>query len=127
MVKRAVIGWLAILTVASLSSCTTSRLVTQQSNPDYVGKPFKTVMSGLEVLQACLKGALPEASIMGGFGLTYLATDANLNLKVALKEFLPADLAVRGADSTVQPKSSSAADSLKWGLQRFMRKAGRLH
>ena len=44
MVKRAVIGWLAILTVASLSSCTTSRLVTQQSNPDYVGKPFKTVM-----------------------------------------------------------------------------------
>ena len=44
MVKRAVIGWLAILTVASLSSCTTSRLVTQQSNPDYVGKSFKTVM-----------------------------------------------------------------------------------
>jgi serine/threonine protein kinase len=59
----------------------------------------------------------------GGFGLTYLATDANLNLKVALKEFLPADLAVRGADSTVQPKSSSAADSLKWGLQRFMEEA----
>ena len=59
----------------------------------------------------------------GGFGLTYLATDANLNLKVALKEFLPADLAVRGEDSTVLPKSSSAADSLKWGLQRFMEEA----
>ena len=59
----------------------------------------------------------------GGFGLTYLATDANLNLKVALKEYLPADVAVRGEDSTVQPKSATASDSFKWGLQRFMEEA----
>jgi hypothetical protein len=59
----------------------------------------------------------------GGFGLTYLATDANLNLKVALKEYLPADVAVRGGDSTVQPRSDSATDSFKWGLHRFMEEA----
>ena len=59
----------------------------------------------------------------GGFGLTYLATDANLNLKVALKEYLPADVAVRGEDSTVQPRSLSATDSFKWGLNRFMEEA----
>jgi len=35
---------LAILTLAVLAGCATSRLVTQQSNPDYVGKSFKTVM-----------------------------------------------------------------------------------
>ncbi|HKA43887.1 MAG TPA: serine/threonine-protein kinase [Burkholderiales bacterium] len=59
----------------------------------------------------------------GGFGLTYLATDANLNLKVALKEYLPNDFAARGEDSTVQLKASSAAESFKWGLQRFMDEA----
>jgi len=35
---------LAILTLAVLAGCATSRLVTQQSNPEYVGKSFKTVM-----------------------------------------------------------------------------------
>jgi hypothetical protein len=35
---------LAVLTLAVLLGCATSRLVTQQSNPDYVGKSFKTVM-----------------------------------------------------------------------------------
>ena len=59
----------------------------------------------------------------GGFGLTYLATDANLNLKVAVKEYLPNDFAARGEDSTVQPKSPSAGESFKWGLQRFMDEA----
>ena len=59
----------------------------------------------------------------GGFGLTYLATDANLNLKVALKEYLPNDIASRSEDSTVRPKSSSEAESYQWGLQRFMDEA----
>lgn len=34
----------AFAALALLASCATSRLVTQQSNPDYVGKPFKSVM-----------------------------------------------------------------------------------
>ena len=59
----------------------------------------------------------------GGFGLTYLATDSNLNLKVALKEYLPGEFAARGDDSTVQPKSGEATDSFQWGLQRFMDEA----
>ena len=36
--------YLGILTLALLQGCATSKLVTQQSNPDYVGKSFKTVM-----------------------------------------------------------------------------------
>jgi len=35
---------LVILTLAVLPGCTTSRVVSQQSNPDYVGKSFKSVM-----------------------------------------------------------------------------------
>jgi hypothetical protein len=34
----------AVLAAMLLASCTTSRLVTQQANPDYVGKSFKSVM-----------------------------------------------------------------------------------
>ena len=32
---------------------------------------------------------------VGGFGLTYLANDENLNLPVAVKEYLPAGIATR--------------------------------
>ena len=38
---------------------------------------------------------------VGGFGLTYLALDANLNLRVALKEYLPGDIALRGPDQSI--------------------------
>jgi len=57
---------------------------------------------------------------VGGFGLTYLATDSNLNLKVAIKEYLPGDLAQRGEDQSVTPKSESTSESFKWGLSRFL-------
>jgi hypothetical protein len=82
-----------------------------------------------EVANALPKGyALHEYRVesvlgAGGFGLTYLATDSNLNLKVALKEYLPGDFAARAGDSTVQPKTGDAAESFQWGLQRFMDEA----
>jgi serine/threonine protein kinase len=57
---------------------------------------------------------------IGGFGLTYLATDSNLNLKVAIKEYLPGDLALRREDQSVQPKAEASVDSFKWGLSRFL-------
>ncbi len=57
---------------------------------------------------------------IGGFGYTYLATDANLNLKVAIKEYLPGDLAQRDESRSVRPKSDDVLDTFKWGLQRFL-------
>src|SRR5829696_6196705 len=57
---------------------------------------------------------------VGGFGLTYLATDANLNLRVALKEYLPGDIALRGADQSITPSSPAAADDFDWGKRRFL-------
>jgi serine/threonine protein kinase len=62
---------------------------------------------------------------VGGFGLTYLATDANLNLKVAVKEYLPGDLAGRDEDGDVQPRSDDVdtTETFRWGLQRFMEEA----
>ena len=57
---------------------------------------------------------------VGGFGLTYLATDANLNLRVALKEYMPADIAFRSADQTVLPTSSENSQTFDWGKRRFL-------
>jgi hypothetical protein len=59
----------------------------------------------------------------GGFGLTYLATDINLNLKVALKEYLPADCAVRAAGHTLEPRTDADRDTYEWGLKRFLDEA----
>jgi len=58
----------------------------------------------------------------GGFGITYLAIDIKLNMQVAIKEYLPNDLAVRRGD-TVLPKSSSDASDFQWGLERFLDEA----
>lgn len=41
---RAAKCFLAVSALALLASCAASRMVTQQANPDYVGKPFKSVM-----------------------------------------------------------------------------------
>lgn len=57
---------------------------------------------------------------VGGFGLTYLALDSNLNLRVALKEYLPDDVAARAADNSIGPRSPDAADTFGWGKRRFL-------
>ena len=56
----------------------------------------------------------------GGFGLTYLATDQNLRLKVALKEYLPSSLAERADDSSIRPRDGEAAQTFAWGKERFL-------
>lgn len=62
----------------------------------------------------------------GGFGVTYLAEDVNLQRQVAIKEFLPRELAGRGADrTTVLPHSGQEQDLFEYGLSRFMEE-GRL-
>jgi len=62
-----------------------------------------------------------EATLgVGGFGLTYLAVDSNLDLKVAIKEYLPNDIALRNLDNSVSVKSESAADTFAWGRARFL-------
>jgi hypothetical protein len=56
----------------------------------------------------------------GGFGITYRAQDGELGRDVALKEYLPAALAVRQDGTTVVPRSTSAAQDYAWGRERFV-------
>ena len=59
----------------------------------------------------------------GGFGITYLALDTNLDQRVAIKEFLPVELATRSDNSHVHPISEDHSDTYGWGLDRFVTEA----
>jgi serine/threonine protein kinase len=61
---------------------------------------------------------------VGGFGIVYLAWDTNLDVKVAVKEFLPKEYAARGADHhTVLPYSGAAGDEFALGIGKFLAEA----
>ena len=59
----------------------------------------------------------------GGFGITYLGWNIALDIPVAIKEYLPADLATREQDLSVVPQTSQAASDFQWGLERFLDEA----
>jgi len=59
----------------------------------------------------------------GGFGMTYLAHDTNLQKKVAIKEYLPVELAVRALDGSIVPINTGTEYNYKWGLERFLQEA----
>ena len=56
----------------------------------------------------------------GGFGITYLATDINLNTRVAIKEYLPEEIAFRKSGQTVSAHSTRHQDRYKAGLDSFL-------
>ena len=59
----------------------------------------------------------------GGFGVTYLAHDNNLDRDVAIKEYMPRELAIRSENFTITPAEEGTTESLQWGLERFIREA----
>ncbi len=59
----------------------------------------------------------------GGFGITYLGWDSNLDKQVAIKEYLPGEYAVRLEGETVAPRSTEDEDDYAWGLERFLDEA----
>ena len=59
---------------------------------------------------------------VGGFGVTYLCEHASLGHRVAVKEYLPNEFAVREG-VTVHPKSAADREDYEWGLARFVNEA----
>lgn len=62
----------------------------------------------------------------GGFGITYLAEDNSLGAQVAIKEYLPHQLAVRQQGTTdIVPKidAGNAIQDFDWGRKRFLQEA----
>jgi serine/threonine protein kinase len=60
----------------------------------------------------------------GGFGITYLAWDTILNIKLAIKEYLPQQMATRSAgQNTVTVYKSSLAAEFRYGRDKFLEEA----
>jgi len=63
---------------------------------------------------------------VGGFGITYLCFDHNLDQARAIKEYLPNEWATRLPDNTVGWKSTESKEDFEAGLKSFLDEARRL-
>ncbi|MGZ8204010.1 MAG: protein kinase domain-containing protein [Burkholderiales bacterium] len=59
----------------------------------------------------------------GGFGIVYLAYDRSLDRKVALKEYMPSELAQRQGGTTVVVRSQRHAETFAAGMRSFINEA----
>ncbi|MFT3956002.1 MAG: serine/threonine-protein kinase [Piscinibacter sp.] len=60
---------------------------------------------------------------IGGFGVVYLAQDHSLERQVALKEYMPSSLAVRGEGAQITLRTEAYADTYAAGLRSFVNEA----
>lgn len=81
-------------------------------NPDVL--PIGTRLSEFEIIS--LIG-------VGGFGIVYLAHDHSLNRRVALKEYMPRSLAVRGRGLEVTMRTANDGETFQAGLRSFVNEA----
>ena len=78
--------------------------------------PPRTVLDGRYLLGRALG--------QGGFGITYLAWDLNLNRKLAIKEYFPREVCTRARDEhTVQPLTHGSREAYAAGQKRFLEEA----
>jgi formylglycine-generating enzyme required for sulfatase activity/serine/threonine protein kinase len=60
----------------------------------------------------------------GGFGVTYRGFDHQFHREVAIKEFLPSEIAMRRPNgATVTPRSDDDRENYQFGLNRFLEEA----
>ena len=59
----------------------------------------------------------------GGFGITYVAFDTQLQAKVAVKEYMPSDMATRVEGTTVSVMMDTRAEDFTYGAERFQEEA----
>jgi serine/threonine protein kinase len=62
----------------------------------------------------------------GGFGIAYLAQDTKNEVRVAIKEYLPSELAVRVSNSTVRARSQDDQKHFNDGVFAFLAEAKRV-
>jgi EAL domain-containing protein (putative c-di-GMP-specific phosphodiesterase class I)/serine/threonine protein kinase len=77
----------------------------------------KSLPNGHELLSYKIESVLGA----GGFGITYLATDTNLNRAVAIKEYFPEQLAHRDDDGSIDATSEAESKAFVWGRERFLK------
>ena len=79
----------------------------------------RALSPGYEILWYTIDRVLGQ----GGFGITYLAHDRNLDRAVAIKEYLPTTFAYRHEDYSVKPITGDHRENFVWGLGSFLKEA----
>ena len=79
-----------------------------------------TYHNALQMGSMLLEYRLDSVLGAGGFGMTYLGWDTHLEKHVAIKEYLPTDLAVRALDGSIVPITTELQHDYQWGLERFI-------
>ena len=82
-----------------------------------------TYRNALQLASMLLEYRLESVLGAGGFGMTYLGWDTHLEKHVAIKEYLPTDLAVRALDGSIVPITTEFKYNYQWGLERFILEA----
>jgi len=86
------------------------------------GTPTQALKPGTRIESFEIKDVLGA----GGFGITYKAWDHQLQCDVAIKEYLPGDLATRGEDQvtvTVLEQTEELTEGFHTGLEKFLEEA----
>jgi TolA-binding protein len=86
--------------------------MTEQANPDALQPQYRMHWYTIERVLG-----------QGGFGITYLARDTNLDQLVAIKEYLPVEVVARGEDGRVRSRGDGQRERYRWGLERFIQEA----
>ncbi len=85
--------------------------------------PTATFRNALPMQSMLLEYRIEQVLGAGGFGITYRARDTNLDKDVAIKEYLPGELAMRAPDGNVVAQATTHEEGYKWGLDRFLMEA----
>lgn len=88
-------------------------------NVEAKGRTGTCLPVGSRVADFEIAGVIGE----GGFGVVYLAFDHSLQRTVAIKEYMPAAFALRGADYGVMPRSARDSETFTTGLKSFINEA----
>lgn len=81
----------------------------------YLALPLGTILNGRYLVGKVLG--------IGGFGITYLGYDLTLEIKVAIKEYMPSALATRNSDRYTVALTGRVEEDYQYGMERFLDEA----
>lgn len=81
----------------------------------YLALPLGTLLNGRYMLGKVLG--------VGGFGITYLGYDLTLDIKVAIKEYMPSSIATRNSDRYNVTLTGQTEDDYRQGMENFLEEA----
>lgn len=88
----------------------------ESCHPDGITLPCGTILMGNFIIGKVLG--------KGGFGITYLAYDVKYSKIIAVKEYFPIELSLRGSDGTgLMVRDRKAAEMFKHGAEKFYNEA----